>query len=82
MDPLAEKEYWQIIWDNFQKGDREAFQTIYNEFVDVLFSYGSSITVHRSLVEDAIQDVFIIIFKTTSFAGGDVSIALHQKFLT
>lgn len=62
MDSLAEREYWQIIWDNFQKGDRDAFQTIYNEFVDVLFSYGSSITVHRALVEDAIQDVFIDIY--------------------
>jgi RNA polymerase sigma factor (sigma-70 family) len=62
VDPLAEREYWQIIWDNFQKGDRDAFQTIYNEFADVLFSYGIRITDHRALVEDAIQDVFIDIY--------------------
>jgi RNA polymerase sigma factor (sigma-70 family) len=62
VDPLAEREYWQIIWDNFQKGDRDAFQTIYNEYVDALFSYGIRITKHRALVEDAIQDVFIDIY--------------------
>jgi len=62
VDPFAEREYWQIIWDNFQKGDRDAFQAIYDEFVDALFSYGSRITSHRALLEDAIQDVFIDIY--------------------
>ena len=62
MDPLADREYWQIIWENFQKGDRGAFKTIYSEFVDVLFSYGSRITSDRALLEDAIQDVFIDIY--------------------
>ena len=55
----SEKEYWQSVWDRFHDGDREAFKTIYNEFVDVLFAYGSRITSNTSLLEDAIQDVFI-----------------------
>jgi len=62
VDPLADREYWQIIWDNFQKGDRDAFQAIYDEFVDALFSYGSRITPHKALLEDAIQDVFIDVY--------------------
>ena len=62
MDPLADREYWQIIWDKFRSGDREAFETIYNEFVDALYSYGSRITSDRALLEDAIQDVFIDIY--------------------
>jgi len=62
VDPLADKEYWQIIWDKFRAGDRSAFETIYNEYVDVLFSYGSRITSDRALLEDAIQDVFIDIY--------------------
>jgi len=62
VDPFDDREYWQIIWEKFRSGDPSAFETIYNEFVDVLFSYGSRITSHRALVEDAIQDVFIDIY--------------------
>ncbi len=58
----TEKEYWQLVWDKFRNGDREAFQTIYNEFIDALFSYGSRITLDRDLLKDAIQDLFIDIY--------------------
>ena len=58
----SEKEYWQSVWDRFRDGDREAFKTIYNEFIDVLFAYGSRITSNTSLLEDAIQDVFIDVY--------------------
>jgi RNA polymerase sigma factor (sigma-70 family) len=58
----TEKEYWQMVWDKFREGDREAFKTIYNEFIDVLFAYGSKITSNNFLLEDAIQDVFVDIY--------------------
>ncbi|QGY42477.1 sigma-70 family RNA polymerase sigma factor [Maribellus comscasis] len=58
----TEKEYWQMVWDKFREGDREAFRTIYNEFIDVLFAYGSKLTSNNFLLEDAIQDVFINIY--------------------
>jgi RNA polymerase sigma factor (sigma-70 family) len=57
-----EKEYWQIIWEKFRAGDRRAFEVIYNEFVDSLFSYGSRITSHRALLEDGIQDLFLDVY--------------------
>ncbi len=59
MSRTDEKEYWELIWEKFRAGDRRAFETIYNEYVDALFAYGSKITPHRALVEDAIQDLFI-----------------------
>lgn len=63
MEPSADnKEYWQIIWEKFRAGDRGAFETIYCEFIDVLFSYGSRITSDRPLLEDSIQDLFIDIY--------------------
>jgi len=58
----TEKEYWQLVWDKFRNGDREAFKTIYNEFIDALFSYGSRITSDNDLLKDAIQDLFIDIY--------------------
>ncbi len=62
MDHRGDKEYWQFIWDKFRNGDTQAFETIYTEFIDVLFAYGSKITNNKDLLEDAIQDVFINIY--------------------
>lgn len=56
------KEYWELIWDKFKDGDRNAFETIYNEFADAMFSYGIKFTRHKHLVEDAIQDTFLDIY--------------------
>ena len=58
----TEREYWQLVWEKFRSGDREAFNTIYTEFIDSLFAYGSRITSDVCLLEDAIQEVFIDIY--------------------
>lgn len=57
------QRYWQVTWDKFRAGDRQAFETIYNEFIDVLYAYGSKITADKSLVEDSIQDLFIDMYR-------------------
>ncbi len=56
------KEYWQTVWEKFKAGDRQAFETIYNEFINALYAYGSKITSDRHLLEDAIQDLFVDIY--------------------
>ncbi|MCY1723043.1 sigma-70 family RNA polymerase sigma factor [Prolixibacteraceae bacterium Z1-6] len=58
----TEKEYWYLVWDKFKNGDSEAFKTIYNEFTDALFAYGSKITSNRDLLKDSIQDLFIDVY--------------------
>ena len=62
MNPRGDKEYWQIIWENFKAGDRQAFETIYSEFIDRMFAYGSKITRNHALLEDTIQDFFDLKF--------------------
>ncbi|WP_172594285.1 RNA polymerase sigma factor [Mariniphaga sediminis] len=62
MNRADEREYWDLIWEKFRTGDRRAFETIYNEYVDALFAYGSKITIHRDLLEDAIQDLFLDVY--------------------
>jgi len=63
VDPLTNREYWQLIWEKFRAGDRQAFESIYNEYIDVLYSYGSRFTSDKSIISDAIQDLFINIYK-------------------
>ena len=58
--------YWNLIWEKFRSGDREAFDIIYKEFVDGLYSYGSKITSDKNVLEDSIQDLFIDVYRYNS----------------
>lgn len=60
---LKDRTQWTEIWMRFRSGDRNAFSEIYEEFVDVLFSYGSKITADRELLKDCIQEVFYNLFR-------------------
>lgn len=62
-----EKQNINILqtWENFQRGDKKAFEIIYNEFVDVLYDYGTKITSDQAIVEDSIHDLFIDIYKNS-----------------
>jgi len=51
-----------IIWKSFQEGDKEAFACLYNMYVESLFRYGTKICKDKSLVKDAIQDIFIDLY--------------------
>ena len=66
-DPLNEfvkdRTRWNEIWIRFRAGDRNAFSEIYEEFVDVMFSYGSKITANRELLKDCIQEVFYNLYR-------------------
>ncbi|MCC5930272.1 MAG: sigma-70 family RNA polymerase sigma factor [Cyclobacteriaceae bacterium] len=47
------------IWKHFTEGDEPAFTYIYTKYFDELLNYGIQFTQEISLVEDAIQDMFI-----------------------
>lgn len=56
---IKDRSHWLEVWSLFQSGDQEAFREIYEEFIDVLFAYGSKITHDRELVKDCVQDIFV-----------------------
>ncbi len=47
------------IWERFLSGDDKAFISIYNRYVNGLYSYGLKIFGDEDLVKDCIQEVFI-----------------------
>jgi len=59
LNSKIDREYWE----EFIKGNKDAFSSIYRESMDDLYSYGLSKTADTDLVEDTIQDVFITLFK-------------------
>ena len=50
------------LWKSFLSGDKEAFAFLYNQYVDILFSYGSKISNSQELVMDSIQEVFLDLY--------------------
>lgn len=51
------------IWLKMKSGDRSALQTMYTDHIESLLSYGHRFTKDAALVEDAVQDMFIDLWK-------------------
>lgn len=63
IDSLTDQE----LWKRLQNGDKKAFELIYKRFFHVLAQYGYKIARDPQLIEDAIQDVFIDIWRRSAF---------------
>ena len=57
------KDSHSKIWLNLKNGDRAALGELYDEYIELLYSYGMSISKDRAHVMDCIQDLFIDLFK-------------------
>ncbi len=47
------------LWNAFTNGNREAFSHLFKRFYPLLFQYGTKICTNATVVEDAIQELFI-----------------------
>ncbi|CAH0130544.1 MULTISPECIES: RNA polymerase sigma factor [unclassified Pedobacter] len=57
------KEAYRDLWTSFINGDDGAMKLLYTEFADMLYSFGLRFTTDTELVKDAIQDLFVDLFK-------------------
>lgn len=62
MERITDKVNWEIVWERFKSGDKEAFAFLYNLYVDVLFHYGCKLSKDEELVKDTIQEIFIDLY--------------------
>lgn len=53
----------QQKWQAYLQGNDQAFETLYNTFMDRLYVYGCNLTVDVALVEDAIQEIFYKLYQ-------------------
>ena len=70
-------DYWQIIWRSFKDGSNEAFEQIYNEYIDVLFRYGTKISSNEDLVKDSIQQLFLELYSSRKRLSNPDSIEFY-----
>lgn len=61
MEDLSKVEI--ILWDEFRSGDLEALGSLYDLFVDNLFTYGMQLCSDKPYVMDCIHDLFLDLYK-------------------
>ena len=57
------------IWDSFKSGSSEALEHIYRTYAKDLFNFGMKIKANSSLVEDAIQELFVELWSSPKKSG-------------
>jgi RNA polymerase sigma-70 factor (ECF subfamily) len=57
------------LWQAFKRGDIEAFELLYKKYFRILGAYGLRLNSDKNLVEDAIHDVFIELWRRKEFLG-------------
>jgi len=66
-----------LLWNDFIKGNEDAFRLIYNSYVRSLFKFGCNFTQDEALVKDCIHDVFIDLTKYRSGLSATNNIRLY-----
>jgi RNA polymerase sigma factor (sigma-70 family) len=51
------------LWREFQNGNKTAYSFIYEQYSDNLYNYGMQLVKNNDLVEDAIQDLFVNLWR-------------------
>ncbi len=67
----------KYIWNKFREGSANAFEIIYERHIKILANYGLRIHKDDELVKDAIQDMFIDIWRNRTNLGSTDSIKFY-----
>lgn len=59
----VKNEECKLKWNQFLKGDSDAYGWIYTSHIQALYAYGRHFTSDTELVKDCIQEVFTAIYK-------------------
>jgi RNA polymerase sigma factor (sigma-70 family) len=65
-------------WENIEVGDVNAYSQVFIFYYKKLYNYGKKFTQDTSIIEDAIEDVFSIIWKDRQKLSG---ISSHTSYL-
>ncbi len=65
------------LWIAFRQGDPKALNLLIDTFYKILFDYGARFTHDYTLVEDAIQDLFLDLWRRRSFLSDTPSVRFY-----
>lgn len=53
----------QTLWNGVRQGSESGFTALFDRYHGTLYNYGCKLSVNTSVVEDAVQDVFIDVWR-------------------
>ncbi len=66
-----------LLWSSLRQGSGEAFEVIYRKYIDRLYNYGMYVFMDNKLVEDAVHDVFVELWRRREHLGETQSIRFY-----
>jgi RNA polymerase sigma factor (sigma-70 family) len=67
----------KLLWKQFKQGCKESFNTIIKAYYQEMYSYGSCFTKDTGLLNDSIQDVFLVLWKNRADLGDTSQVNLY-----
>lgn len=67
----------KTLWSQFKDGNSHVFEDIYTRYIDLLANYGRRICTDDELVKDAIQDLFVDLWRNRNNLGDTDSIEYY-----
>lgn len=68
------------LWNKLRRSNRDAFSKLYERYVDVLYNYACKICKDKELIEDAIQDLFIDLWKYRKHLSQTTSVRYYLYY--
>lgn len=63
-----------VLWQQYKKGNREAFRQLYMDHIDDLMAYGQKICQDSDILQDTVHDLFVYIWEKRETIGETDSI--------
>lgn len=67
----------EVIWLKVQRGNQAAFEVLYNRFFKSLYNYGRKVCSNKTIVEDAIHDLFLDLWRYRANLSSTTSIRFY-----
>lgn len=64
----------EFLWTGFRNGDRLCLELLVKKHYALLYDYGKKFTGDQELVKDAIQELFLVLWKNRATIGETVSV--------
>jgi RNA polymerase sigma factor (sigma-70 family) len=65
------------LWDDFRQGDQQAFAQLYKQYVTILYNHGIHLVKDADLVQDAIQELFIDLWRLRATLSPTTSVKFY-----
>jgi RNA polymerase sigma factor (sigma-70 family) len=77
MPSFSEQTDDKVIWLNVKRGNQSAFEALYNRFFKHLYNYGQKVCGNKTVVEDAIHDLFLDLWRYRANLADTTSIRFY-----